>query len=96
MSVIAEISIIPLKEHMANDIAAAVKALAGQSIHYEIHPMGTIVESDSIDQVLEAFKAALSAVSGKRFIATLKVDMRKDVKKHARENVAAIENILWE
>ena len=76
---------------MAGDVADAVAALDGFDVSYETNPMGTVIEAEDIDTLLEAVAAAHKAVDADRVSTFLKVDDKRTVDQRAREKVADVE-----
>ena len=63
--VTAEIQIAVLGEHndsLSGYISSAVKALEKMNIQYQVTPMGTAIQADSIDEILDACKTAHQAI----------------------------------
>lgn len=61
----AELTIIPIgtnETSLSEYIAAAVKALNNTGIKYELTGMGTIIETEDLDKIFIALKAAHEAV----------------------------------
>ena len=74
MTVVALLSVAPVREgSMAEDVAAAVAALDDFAVSYETNPMGTVVEAEDIDTLLEAVAAAHKAVDADRVSTFLKL-----------------------
>jgi uncharacterized protein (TIGR00106 family) len=94
---IMEISIIPIgtKNPSMSDYVAcserAIKKTAG--IKTQITAMGTIVESDSLDKLLDIVKKMhKSAMScgAKRVITNISIDERRDKKMNMEEEVESV------
>ena len=95
MSVIGFLSVAPVKEGgMSEDVAQAVAALDSYDVEYQTTPMGTIIETDDIETLLDAVGAAHNAVDADRVSTFLKVDDRRDVDRRADEKVASVEEHL--
>jgi uncharacterized protein (TIGR00106 family) len=95
MTVVALLSVAPVREgSMAEDIADAVAALDDFDVSYETNPMGTVIETDSIDELLAAVAAAHKAVDGDRVSTFLKVDDKRTSDKSARDKVKHVEDHL--
>lgn len=95
MTVIALLSVAPVVEgSMADEVAKAVAALDDYDVAYETNPMGTVVEADDIDTLLDAAGAAHKAVDGDRVSTVLKIDHKRDRDQHATEKVDAVEEHL--
>ena len=79
---------------MAGEVAKAVAALDGFDVTYETNPMGTVVEADSIEELMAAATAAHEAVDGDRVSTFLKIDDKRDRSQRASEKVDAVEREL--
>lgn len=79
---------------MAEDVADAVAALDDFDVAYETNPMGTVIETDSIDELLDAVAAAHKAVDADRVSTFLKVDDKRTVEKSAQSKVDDVEAVL--
>jgi len=79
---------------MAADVADAVAALDGFDVSYETNPMGTVIEAEDVDTLLEAVAAAHKAVDADRVSTFLKVDDKRTVDQRAREKVDDVEAVL--
>lgn len=83
---IMEISIVPLGTETASVskyLKAALKVLKQEThIKYQVTSMGTIIEADSIDRLLDIAKQMHNAVlnDAVRVLTTIKIDDRKDKK----------------
>ena len=95
MTVIALLSVAPVTEQsMAGDVADAVAALDGFDVTYETNPMGTVIEAENVDTLLDAVGAAHKAVEGDRVSTFLKIDDKRASDQTAREKVDAVEREL--
>ncbi len=95
MTVIALLSVAPVTEQsMASDVADAVAALDDFDVTYETNPMGTVIEAEDIDTLLDAVGAAHKAVEGDRVSTFLKIDDKRTSDQTAREKVDAVEREL--
>ena len=95
MTVIALLSVAPVKEgSMAADVADAIAALDDYDVSYETNPMGTVIEADDVDTLLEAVGAAHKAVDADRVSTFLKVDDKRTSDQRAREKVEDVEREL--
>lgn len=79
---------------MAEDVAAAVTALDDFAVTYETNPMGTVIETDSVDELLAAVAAAHEAVDADRVSTVLKIDDKRASDRGAAEKVSAVEEAL--
>jgi uncharacterized protein (TIGR00106 family) len=95
MTVVALLSVAPVREgSMAEDVAAAVAALEDFGVTYETNPMGTVIEADSVEELLAAVGAAHRAVDADRVSTFLKIDDKRTADSTAREKVDAVEDHL--
>jgi uncharacterized protein (TIGR00106 family) len=95
MTVIALLSVAPVQEDsMGEEVANAVDALDDFDVSYETNPMGTVIEADSIGELLDAVEAAHTAVDGDRVSTVLKIDDKRTSDQSASEKVEAVERHL--
>jgi uncharacterized protein (TIGR00106 family) len=95
MTVIAMLSVAPVREGaMGDEVAKAVDALEEYDVRYETNPMGTVVETDSIEELFDAVQAAHEAVEGDRVSTVLKIDDKRTSDEPASEKVDAVEERL--
>ncbi|MGB9965020.1 MTH1187 family thiamine-binding protein [Halobacterium sp. CBA1126] len=95
MTVIALLSVAPVTEQsMASDVADAVAALDDFDVTYETNPMGTVIEAEDVDTLLDAVGAAHKAVDGDRVSTFLKIDDKRTSDQRAGEKVDAVEREL--
>jgi uncharacterized protein (TIGR00106 family) len=96
----AELTIIPIgtgETSLSDYIAAAVRALEGMDVKYEISSMGTTIETDSPDKLFNAVKAAHEAVfmeGAERVATSVKIDDRRDVEKTIKEKISSVKDKL--
>lgn len=78
---------------MARDVAAAIEALEEYDVWYETTAMGTVIETESLDELLSAVAAAHRTVDADRVSTFLKID---DERRGggAREKVKSVEEEL--
>lgn len=93
--IIVELSIIPLGEgtSVSNILAYAVKELENMGVKYEVTPMCTVFEADSVEEALKIVKAAHEAVfkqGVKRTVTTVRLDDRRDVERSMRSKVDSL------
>ena len=95
MTVIAMLSVAPVREgDMSEDVAAAVAALDEFDVSYETNPMSTVIEADSVDELLAAVAAAHKAVDADRVSTVLKIDDKRASDASAASKVEAVEAVL--
>ncbi|MBE2900211.1 thiamine-binding protein [Methanothermobacter thermautotrophicus] len=92
----AELTVIPLgtcSTSLSSYVAAAVEALKRRNVRYEISGMGTLLEAEDIDELMDAVKAAHEAVlqaGSERVYTTLKIDDRRDADRGLRDKVESV------
>ena len=95
MTVVALLSVAPVTEDsMAPEVAKAIEALDDYDVSYETNPMGTVIETDDVDELLAAVGAAHKAVDGDRVSTFLKIDDKRTEDGSAQEKVDAVEREL--
>ena len=81
-------------------IAKAIESIRNmEGIRYEINPMGTVLESDSIDKIYDASKSIMEVVHNlgvHRVEVILKIDSRRDKDKKMEEKLESIKKYLEE
>jgi len=93
----AEISVYPIgtgETSVSFYIAKGIEAIRDiKEIKYEINPMGTVLESESIDKIYEASKTIMEVVHNlgvNRVEVILKIDSRKDKQVKMADKVESI------
>ncbi|MHA2091700.1 MAG: MTH1187 family thiamine-binding protein [Candidatus Kariarchaeaceae archaeon] len=75
-------------------VKEAVKAIENYpNIRFMHHPMGTVFEADTLDQVFEVTKIAHEAILSKgvkRVVTQLRIDDRKDKSRRMEDKTRAI------
>ena len=95
MTVIGFLSCAPVTdESMSDQVAAAVEAIDETGVTYQTGPMGTTIEAESIDELLEAVLVAHESIDADRVSTLLKIDDRRDTDKSAWEKVDTVEDEL--
>ena len=95
MTVVAFLSVAPVKEgSMAADVADAVDALEAFDVEYETTPMGTVIETEDVGELMDAVEAAHRAVDADRVSTFLKIDDKRTSSKSAAEKVERVEEHL--
>jgi uncharacterized protein (TIGR00106 family) len=95
--VIADFALVPVgtsRTSMGEEIAIAIKAIEDQGIRYEVTPMGTVMEAESLEDILKAVGKAHEEVMAKgvkRVISNLRIDDRRDKPRTKEDKVKRIE-----
>ncbi len=96
MSVVLEFSMFPLDrgESVGEYVARIVRMIDERGISYQLTPMGTIVETETIEEALELVAQAYRLLEPdcNRVYAALKFDIRKGREDRLREKIASIEH----
>jgi len=93
--VIVELSVVPLGiDHgFSKYIAKVVKLLEEKGIKYELTPMGTIIETEELDNALRIIQEAhelMFKAGFKRVYTVVKIDDRRDLRMGMEEKVSAV------
>jgi uncharacterized protein (TIGR00106 family) len=95
--IIAYFTIAPLgteSTSIGNSVATAIKAIDKvKGLSYKISPMGTILEADNLEPILEAVKTAHEALTSEgilRIESTLIIDDRKDKPRTMKDKVNSV------
>jgi uncharacterized protein (TIGR00106 family) len=79
-------------------IAKAIESIQNmEGVRYQINPMGTVLESDSIDKIYDAAKSMMEVVHNlgvNRVEVILKIDSRRDKDKKMEEKMESINKYL--
>ena len=95
--VIAYFTIVPVgieSTSIGSYVASAIEAIDKvKGLSYELTPMGTTMEADNLEPILEAVKAAHEALTAKgilRIESTLIIDDRKDKPRTMKDKVNSV------
>lgn len=91
MTVIAFLSVAPTTSgSLSGEVAKAIAALEDYDVAYETTAMGTIIEADDVDELLDAVGAAHKAVDGDRVGTVLKIDDKRTSDEPASAKVDSV------
>ena len=96
----AELTIIPIgtsETSLSKYVAVAVAALDKTAIKYKLSGMGTLLETENLDELFEALKVAHEAVfrdGVNRVVTSVKIDDRRDREKTMDDKVLSVEKKL--
>jgi uncharacterized protein (TIGR00106 family) len=100
-SIIAELSVSPIgskSPSVGKQVGEALKAIKKvKGIRFEVNPMGTVIESTSIDAIFKAAKAAEGAIfklGESRVQTILKIDDRRDKMRSMESKVESVKKFL--
>ncbi len=98
MSVLLEFAMFPTDkgESVSTYVSRIIDMIDKSGVEYQLTPMGTIIECESIDEALEVIKSAYKCLEEDcaRVYSSLKFDIRKDKKKRLTSKLASIEETL--
>jgi uncharacterized protein (TIGR00106 family) len=99
--VIAYFTIIPLGQEstsLGSYVATAIAAMNEiDGLACEVTPMGTLLEADSLEPILDAVKAAHEALADKditRIESTLMIDDRRDKPRTMKDKVDSVKKYM--
>ena len=82
MSVLMEFAIFPTDkgESVSKYVSKVIKMIDDSGINYQLTPMGTIIESDTLQEALEVINNSYKILEpySNRVYATVKFDIRKN------------------
>ena len=98
MSVLLEFAMFPTDkgESVSTYVSRIIDMIDKSGVEYQLTPMGTIIECESIDEALEVIKNAYECLEEDcaRVYSSLKFDIRKDKNKRLASKLASIEETL--
>ncbi len=101
MVAIADFSITPIGSEttsVGKQIAIAINAIKEvKGIKYEVTPMGTVLEAEKLETILEAVRVAHEAlfkVGTKRVESSLRIDDRRDRPRTMKDKVKRIKEYM--
>jgi uncharacterized protein (TIGR00106 family) len=95
MSAMAFVSITPLgeSESVSQYVARVVKIIKDSGLDWQLTPMGTVIEGDTLSDVLNVINdAAESLKDCNRILISVKVDYRRDRKDNMNKKVESVLN----
>lgn len=95
MTVFGMLRVTPVTdEDITEEVAAAIDALEEHDVEYETNPMSTVLEAESVDDLLAAVGAAHKAVPGDHIETLLQIDDRRDETLAACQKTEKVEEKL--
>lgn len=99
MVVVVEFSIVPVGEgtSLSRILAHALRELENIGVKYELTPMSTIFEAQSVEEALKAVRIAHEAVfkhGVKRTVTIVKIDDRRDVERSMKDKVESLKKAV--
>jgi uncharacterized protein (TIGR00106 family) len=99
LTVMAELSLVPLgtsSTELSTYIAEALKRIKQvKGLKWQLTPMGTIIETDSLDKLFEVVRdahEALFVIGAKRVSTLIKIDDRRDI--HSERMKGKVDSVL--
>ncbi|BAA31029.1 106aa long hypothetical protein [Pyrococcus horikoshii OT3] len=94
MSVIIEFSIVPMGEvSISKYVAEIIKLVRDRGVKYQLTPMGTILEVNSIEEGLSIIRDAhelMFKLGSKRVLTTIRIDERRDKARTMEDKVKSV------
>jgi uncharacterized protein (TIGR00106 family) len=98
MSVLLEFSMFPTDkgESVSKYVSRIIELFENMNITYKLTPMGTIVETETLEEALECVNRAYKTLESdcNRVYSSLKLDIRKNQSKRMVKKVESIEKII--
>ena len=101
MSVLLEFAMFPTDqgESVSADVSRVIEMIRESGLPYQLTPMGTILETDTLEQALAVVQqagAVLDAAGCNRIYSSLKLDIRKGKSNRLQGKVASIRERIGE
>ena len=101
MSVLLEFSMFPTSDDCRNgasvstQVSKIIDAIDKSGVAYQLTPMGTVVETQTMKEALEIIELAYEQLENcERVYSSLKFDIRKNTKNRLKTKIASVENVL--
>lgn len=101
MSVLLEFSMFPTSSEcrdgssVSKYVSKVIDAIDRSGISYQLTPMGTVIETDTLKEALSIIELAYAQLSDcDRVYSSLKFDIRKNKKNRLKSKIASIEKNL--
>ena len=101
MSVLLEFSMFPTSSDgregasVSKSVSKIIDAIDKSGAAYQLTPMGTVVETDTMREALDIIEMAYEQVSDlERVYSSLKFDIRKNTKNRLKTKIASVEKNL--
>ncbi|MBI9033900.1 MAG: MTH1187 family thiamine-binding protein [Bacteroidales bacterium] len=96
MSVIMEFAMFPTDkgDSVSQYVSRIIKMISESGASYQLTAMGTLIETDTMEQALEILVKAHNelAVDSNRIYSSVKFDIRKDKKRRMEQKIESIES----
>ncbi|WP_022847031.1 MULTISPECIES: MTH1187 family thiamine-binding protein [unclassified Desulfurobacterium] len=95
MSVLVEFAMFPTDkgESVSKYVSRIIKMIDESGVEYKLTPMGTVFETDTIEEALEIIKKAYKELEPdcNRIYSTVKFDIRKGRKNRMKQKIESVE-----
>lgn len=101
MSVLLEFSMFPTSDNcregssVSKQVAKIIDAIDKSGVAYQLTPMGTVVETDTMREALDVIELAYDQVKGcERVYSSLKFDIRHNSEDRLKNKIKSVEENL--
>ena len=101
MSVLLEFAMFPTSDEcrdgssVSAQVSKIIDAIDKSGVSYQLTPMGTVVETDTMKEALAIIELAYEQLSDcERVYSSLKFDIRKNTKNRLKTKIASVEKAL--
>jgi len=80
---------------VSTQVSKIIDAIDKSGVAYQLTPMGTVVETQTMKEALEIIELAYEQLENcERVYSSLKFDIRKNTKNRLKTKIASVENVL--
>jgi len=80
---------------VSKQVSKVIDAIDKSGVAYQLTPMGTVIETDTMREALDIIELAYEQLQGcERVYSSLKFDIRKNTKNRLKTKIASVENVL--
>ena len=101
MSILLEFSMFPTSDEcregssVSKEVSKIIDAIDKSGVSYQLTPMGTVVETDTMKEALDIIELAYEQLKDcERVYSSLKFDIRKNTKNRLKSKIDSIEKAL--
>ena len=100
MSVLLEFSMFPTSDDcrdgssVSKQVSKIIDAIDKSGISYQLTPMGTVVETETMREALDIIELAYEQLDCERIYSALKFDIRKNKKNRLKSKIKSVEKTL--
>jgi uncharacterized protein (TIGR00106 family) len=101
MSVLLEFAMFPTSDEcregssVSKQVSKIIDAIDKSGVSYQLTPMGTVVETDTMKEALAVVELAYEQLSDcERVYSSLKFDIRKNTNNRLKTKIASVEKAL--